>query len=283
MKLLRTGWPRIADMLSPLENNLTALRLVAALCVVVSHAALLKTGYEEAEPLAGVMTYTLGEHALHAFFYISGLTIAASLARSTSVVDFATARILRIWPALMIVSGILALAVGPLLGQLPIADYFRATSWSAYLASAPLLATSGKGLAGLFVDSPLLPIANGAPWTLKYEVICYIVLAFGMVLGGKARMRTALWVPVLTLAAGLWMMKLPPEARETYIDHIARLWFAFGLGVITWQAADKLRPSVLIMAGLGFDLWLALGGPFERPLSVMFVASIVWLFAESCG
>jgi peptidoglycan/LPS O-acetylase OafA/YrhL len=279
MKLFRTGWPTIADMMAPEKNNLNALRLAAAFCVVVSHCALLKLGHEEDEPLAGLMTYTLGEHALHAFFYISGLTIAASLARATSITDFLTARVLRIWPALIAVSVLLSLVVGPLLGALPVADYFRDSSWQAYLLGAPTLTNPGKGLAGLFVDNPHLPIANGAPWTLKYEVICYAMLAGGMMLWGRTRMHKAMWVPALTFIAGLWMMKLPVDARETYLDHIARLWFAFGLGVMTWQAAAKLRPSVLIMCGLAFDLWLAIGGPFERPLAVLFIASVVLVFA----
>ncbi len=279
MKLFRTGGPTIADMMAPEKNNLNALRLAAAFCVVVSHCALLKLGHEEDEPLAGLMTYTLGEHALHAFFYISGLTVAASLERAQSLTDFATARVLRIWPALIAASAILALVAGPLLGALPVADYFRDASWSAYLLGAPSLTTPGKSLAGLFVDNPHLPIANGAPWTLKYEVICYAVLALGMFVWGRRRMRSALWVPALTLLAGLWMMKLPVDARETYLDHVARLWFAFGLGVMTWQAAERIRPSALIMLGLGFDLWLALGTMFERPLAVLFVASLVLAFA----
>ena len=266
-------------MLAPRANNLSALRLVAALCVVVSHAALLKIGVQEAEPLASVSIYTLGEHALHAFFYISGLTIAASLARADSMLEFAIARVLRIWPALMAVTLVLALVAGPLLSRLSVEAYFADPAWKTYLAKAPFLSAAGLNLPGLFVDNPHLPVADGSPWTLKYEVICYILLILGALLVGRRSLQSATWVPASTLVAAFYLVMVQPGLEGTHLDHIARLWMAFGLGAMTWQFADRLRPSLLIVVGLAIDLWLSLGTPLERPLSIIFVAALVLMLA----
>ncbi len=280
MRALNWRWPSVDDMLAPRANNLTALRLAAAVCVVVSHCALLKIGVQEAEPLAGVMIFTLGEHALHAFFYISGLTIAASLVRADSYFEFAVARALRIWPALMVVTIVLAVVAGPLLGRLAPAEYFADPGWKTYIASGLLLSSSGLSLPGLFVDNPHLPIADGSPWTLKYEVICCAAITLGaLAISGRAALRSSTWVMAATLASAFYMVVLPPGARETHLDHVMRMWFAFGLGVITWQFAAKLRPSLLILAGIGIDLYLSLGTALERPLSIVFVGALVLVLA----
>ena len=273
-------WPNVEQILAPRSNNLTALRLAAAVCVVVSHCFLLKIGVQEAEPLSGSMVYSLGDHALHAFFYISGLTIAASLARAGSMTEFAVARGLRIWPALMVVTAVLALVVGPTMGRLPAAAYFADPGWKEYLANGLFLSAAGLDLPGMFVDAPHLPVVDGSPWTLKYEVICYGLLALGaLAAGGRSKLKSAVWAPAATLTAAITMVLLPPGNVETHLDHIARLWFAFGLGVMTWQFADRLRPSLLLLAGIGFDLWLSLGTPLERPFSIIFVAALVLTLA----
>jgi peptidoglycan/LPS O-acetylase OafA/YrhL len=95
MKLLRVG-----QILDPKQNNLNLLRLFAAATVVVSHAVFLRSGNKADEILAGVTYYNLGDHAVNVFFVLSGLTVAASLARSSSITEFLIAQALRIFPAL---------------------------------------------------------------------------------------------------------------------------------------------------------------------------------------
>ena len=92
--------PLLAHHLAPQSNNFNAVRLGAALAVVVSHAFPLATGVSATEPLVGVTYFTLGQHAVNLFFMLSGLVVAASLDRSPSYPTFAQRRLLRVLPGL---------------------------------------------------------------------------------------------------------------------------------------------------------------------------------------
>ena len=272
--------PRIGDVLAPNANNLGVLRLIAAIAVLISHCALLKIGSEAAEPLASVMAFSLSDHALHAFFFISGLTIAASLARARSYREFIVARVLRIWPALIVVTLILTLCVGPLLGRETASAYFADPGWAEYIRKAVYLSAAGLNLPGVFSGNPHLPIANGSPWTLKYEVICYGLIAICAIsAGGRHRLARTHLIAISTAAAAAAMLLTPAGLYESFPGHLARFWFAFGLGVLTWQYADRLRLSFWTVAGLGACLWVSRGGQFERPLSIVFTASLVLFLA----
>lgn len=87
----------LTKILDPKCNNFTLLRLVAAMAVVVSHAVLLRTGNKADEIFSGTSVYNLGDHAVNVFFVLSGLTVAASLARSNDGFRFLVARALRIF------------------------------------------------------------------------------------------------------------------------------------------------------------------------------------------
>gem|GEM_PF-82237 len=273
--------PTVAEMVATRANNLNALRLAAAICVVIAHVYLLKLGTQADEPLAGIMHYSLGEHALNAFFFISGLTIAASLVRASSLLDFALARVLRIWPALMVVTLLLALAVGPAFSQLTTANYFSAPDWKSFILRGFALSASALDLPGLFVGNPHLPVVNGPPWTLKYEVICYGFLTLlSLVAGGRKHLLRS-YLPIATcLVAFLYLLLIPDGDHATLPDHLARLWFAFGLGVLSWQHGRHLRPSwPLLFMGI-FCTWLSIGTSLERPVSICAVAIMVLSLAS---
>ncbi len=271
----------IGDSLLPGANNLNLLRLTAACAVLVSHCGLLKIGTEEAEPLASVMVYSFSDHALHAFFFISGFTIAASLARADSYVEFFAARVLRIWPALMVISAILALGVAPVLGDATIAAYFVNPAWAEYITKASFLMAGGMNLPGLFIGNPHLPVANGSTWTLKYEVICYGLIAVGAICsGGRKKLASTRLLEISTVAAAGLIMITAAGRSEATLGHLARFWFAFGLGALSWKYADRLRPSLWMVASIGVCLWLSLGGGVERLLSIVFTGALVLFFAD---
>lgn len=87
----------LAALLTPDRNSFGMVRLILALSVLVSHTVWLATGRHELEPVYGWSGYTLGQHAVQVFFFLSGILVAQSLARSGSVRDYAFARILRIF------------------------------------------------------------------------------------------------------------------------------------------------------------------------------------------
>ncbi len=113
----------LGHILVPDRNNFALVRLAASVAVLISHVVLLRAGTPSVEPLAGITYYNLGEHAVNAFFVLSGILVSASLARSASVMEFAIARALRIFPALIACVLLVALVLGPLVSTLPIGAY----------------------------------------------------------------------------------------------------------------------------------------------------------------
>ena len=107
------------------HDNFMILRLVLALSVVVSHAFSVGTGRHIDEPLTLLTRYTLGEHAVNGFFAISGFLVAMSWDRRRGVVPFVTARLLRVFPALVVAVVLTGLVLGAALTTMPTGQYLR--------------------------------------------------------------------------------------------------------------------------------------------------------------
>ena len=101
----------LADILEPQNNSFGVLRLAMAGAVLVSHSYFFVTGETSAEPLYRWTGHTLGEHAVQVFFFLSGIMVTESLARSRGAIDFATARVLRIFPGLIVCVLLTALVI----------------------------------------------------------------------------------------------------------------------------------------------------------------------------
>ena len=105
------------------DNNLNLLRMTAALVVLATHSFAVAIGTNEAEPFQNVLGMTLGTIAVDAFFLVSGFLVFGSLWRSQSVVDYAWARVLRIYPALLLMLLLVVFVVGPLLTTTSLYQY----------------------------------------------------------------------------------------------------------------------------------------------------------------
>jgi len=167
------------------RNDFDALRLAAALAVVIGHAWPL-TGLHPPPTVLGFPVYTL---AVYVFFAISGHLVASSWRRDPHPGRFLARRALRILPALVVVVVLTALVVGPLVTTLDARAYFASPSTWAYLTNVTLVA--GYDLPGVFADNPVSAV-NGVLWTLGPEFLCYLaVLAIGS-LPRRARIPVAL-------------------------------------------------------------------------------------------
>ena len=175
MSLKHVTW--LGDMLTPERNSFGVIRLVMALAVLVSHAVFLTTGRVELEPLYRWTGYSLGQHGVQVFFILSGILVAQSLFKSGSVRDYAIARGLRVFPALIVCVLLTALVLGPMLSELPLWLYLRDTWTFTYIAKTISLSTGSAELPALFQDNIVPRAVNTSVWTLKYEVLCYAILA----------------------------------------------------------------------------------------------------------
>ncbi|MBX9846285.1 MAG: acyltransferase [Xanthobacteraceae bacterium] len=273
---------RIADVLRPDHNNFTFLRLLAALAVVISHAVLFRTGNKADEILSTVSVYNLGDHAVNVFFVLSGLTVAASLARSQDVLEFLVARLLRIFPALIVCTA-LVVALGAAVSDYKLAEYFSNPRVLSYFLTTSSLSSASVELPGVFLTNPHPSVVNGSLWTLKFELLCYILLA----LIGRCGLLTKSKFGAVLLTT--WLLTgghllLHQTGQLNSFEQAERFWLCFSFGVALFVFRDHIKLSGLIAAGLGLLAVLTAKTGWERIIDPIAAGySAVWIGSLPLG
>lgn len=152
------------------KNNFDLLRLVFAVTVGLVHAYKL-SGFQQ----LGWITYYLSSIvAVKSFFVISGFLIFMSFERSSSLRAYFSKRIRRIYPAYFTI--VIFCAVGLLaFSSKGVGEYFS-YAWVKYVAAnLVFLNFICPTLPGVF-ESNKMAAVNGALWTLKIEVMFYLVV-----------------------------------------------------------------------------------------------------------
>ncbi|TCK96563.1 acyltransferase [Paraburkholderia sp. BL9I2N2] len=213
------------------KNNFDFLRMLAAWSVIVSHNWPL---HDHTYPLGD-----LGAAAVYTFFSISGYLVFASWDREPNLISFIMKRILRIFPALIVVTLVGAFIVGPLATTASLSAYFSSPMIPAYLRTV-LLYPMSFALPGVFTDNPFKSDVNSAIYTLAMEFAMYIGVG---ILGGAALLRRNLVLPVLvTLLACIYAILLhSPEGSFLTMDTSAlmRSAFCFVSGMIIHALSDR--------------------------------------------
>ncbi len=159
------------------DNNFNLVRFIAAGLVLVSHSwPLTATPGEPLERFAG---FSLGHLGVDVFFVVSGFLVTGSLLARDTLGDFARARALRIFPALVASAFGTAFLLGPLVTALPLARYL--TTWDTWRFALQNAVTWPLGvrwwLPGVYLGNPGGPTVNGALWSLPWELTMYVLLA----------------------------------------------------------------------------------------------------------
>ena len=224
------------------DNNFDAIRLVAALTVIVGHAWPL-TGMPHPPRVAGIAIYDL---AVLVFFSVSGYLITLSWQRTPVVRRFLAARVLRIFPALVVLVLLTTLVVGPLVTTLSAGDYFASPATWGYLVNSTLVAV--YDLPGVFTDNPLPPV-NGSLWSLGPEFLCYLaVLGVGLI---ALRARLAAFIVATVAVAAAWFVV--DEPLRTIVGATA----FFGVSaIIATIARGRTLPW---WPALSVPVWLVFG------------------------
>lgn len=236
--------PTLGAMLAPEQNSFGVLRLAMALSVLVSHCFYLWYGTSTAEPFYKWTGYTLGQHGVQVFFFLSGVLVAQSLATSQSVRDYAIARGLRIFPALIACVLVTTLVLGVWLTTLDVKSYLNSREVAAYVLKTISLSTGSATLPGVFEGTPVPGVVNSSLWTLKYEVLCYIMLAaVGFVAIQSKRPQM-----VAGIALAVWflvMLQQRPQLLPSSPFSQVMLYFSlfFGSGVAAYALRDKIKLS----------------------------------------
>jgi peptidoglycan/LPS O-acetylase OafA/YrhL len=220
-------------------HSLQALRAIAAWLVIIDHALLELSHNAVADPMTH-LAWTLGSTGVYIFFVISGFIMVhiswADFGRWPNAVNFLRRRIMRIVP-LYWLSTIVALAYHRVS-----ATHGAHAGWSDLMCSfsfIPYRDDDGSW-------NPILPQG----WTLEYEMMFYILFAFGLCL------RRQIALPVLAASLCMFVAAGPllTDERLTYLASSILLWFVLGMMLaVTWRWRGWQEPA-----------WLArLAKPFE--------------------
>lgn len=251
------------------------VRLVAASAVMLHHALNLEIDIVRDDVLfqfSGGYTH-LGLLAVAVFFAISGFLVTPGILKTGNVIDYLSRRLVRIMPLLIMVVTITALVIGPILTELTLSEYFSSpTTWSYFINITTSLRLELPGVfnsdGGSEVNSPL--------WTLRYEWLCYFIVALScLFLGLKKRAAFAIsWAASIFLYPVFYGFT-EASASASQLQTLLYLFGYFGAGVVICLYADVLRWSAMMMVVAGCLLLVALYlnvGYFCAPALVSYLA-----------
>ena len=160
------------------DNNFNLIRILAATLVLISHSYALSLGDQAEGLLKRLIGMDLGNIAVDVFFVTSGFLVTGSLLKKKSIMVFCRARIMRIYPALLVCIAISVFIIGPWGSTLSIYEYFTHTETVTFLVkNAILFSGPAFHLPGVFNENPVSNVVNGSLWTLPWEVRLYLYLA----------------------------------------------------------------------------------------------------------
>jgi len=245
------------------NNNFNLLRFLAAVLVIWSHSFALALGSGDSEPLRSTLGVTFGSIAVDVFFVTSGYLISASLVSSKTIFRFAWARILRIFPGLIVATLITVVFVALFITSESVAQYFSERStWKFLIKNSVLVRGVEYGLPGAFVNNAIPYAVNGSLWTLPKELLMYALLAMvwliagamsQMRLGGRERIFKVL-VSITFLGSALFYFLVLKEYVE---DSNARLLTAFCFGACMSLSRDRLPVDGRLVIAMGVAILLA--------------------------
>ena len=235
----------ITDLSRGRDNNLNLVRFIAASMVVYTHAFGV-TGHSD--PMVGLCNISAGSFAVDIFFVISGFLVTKSWYRHNSVRAYLQARCLRIFPALWVAVFLCVFAVGPVVTQVSLAQYFSSLDTAKFLLENTTLLPKGVFLTlpGVFLDGHLHEV-NIPLWTLPYELKMYLAIGAFSLIGLTPRR----WFLPFAVIASFSVFAL----SEVGLIHVAdrqlfRLVFFFFSGALTYRFAGSVRLSWRYAAAL---------------------------------
>lgn len=158
------------------KNNFDFLRLLFASLVVIHHCYPI-AGISEQDPLYyfsnGMLS--LSYLGVRGFFVISGYLIFQSLMRSENITDYMIKRLLRIYPALLVVL-LLTIVVSAFVYDGTLNAYLHNKSTWTYLPVNASLFKLQHAIKGVFENNPYKSAINGSLWTIGYEFSMYVFL-----------------------------------------------------------------------------------------------------------
>ena len=196
---------KLADVVADRDNNFNLIRLVAAWAVLFSHSFVLATGSDASEPLRASLGKPWSSMAVDVFFITSGFLVTASLFARGSALEFVWARVLRIYPALLIMVALAVFVLGLHFSSLPVEQFLGSDQTRTFVFKNTTLVTGvAFNLPGVFEALPYARAVNGSLWTMPIEIRMYgVLVGLWIVLAVLGRRRRQVFsVALVALAVG---------------------------------------------------------------------------------
>jgi len=243
-------------MQPPMANNFNLLRLAFAMMVLVYHIVIVFPQWTTMRDLTGL----LAEIGVQGFFVLSGYLVYASFENSSSLAVYIEKRLRRVYPAYAVV--ILICTVAALIvssaARADLAGVARYAGWN--LVFANFMAPS---ILGIFVDNPTT-VVNASLWTLKIEVMFYLILPLLVWLLRGAGRCAWIIVVLIYMGAEAWRFGLNSIGKYDFAHQLPGQMSFFITGMLFY--ALKLDGWRIHVAGL-------LG-------AILFAATLIWVYAE---
>jgi peptidoglycan/LPS O-acetylase OafA/YrhL len=240
------------------SNNFDVIRFTLALLVILTHSYGSLLGTSAAEPLLAATRGQLGfgDLAVDFFFVISGFLITASWINGDGLLSFLSKRVRRIYPGIAVAILLCLVVVAPLGAERP-AEYLHQLSSVTFLRS--ILQLQIPQQSGIFAGQANPGILDLSLWTIRYEFLCYLMVAGFGLLGLLGRRPVVAAAFVLALGLYVW---------QTY---------AGGLPMLDWRVLPVLgrmqpwpRFLAFYAAGMVFYLYRD---------SIPYRSSLAWISA----
>lgn len=231
----RIGMFKLSDFIGGRDNNFNLMRLIAAVMVLYSHSFALAVGLSSAEPWLQ-FGITPGSVAVDIFFVTSGFLVTGSLVSRKELCSFVMARVLRIYPALLVMLVLTIFVLGAYFTTLTLHDYFTDIETLKYGAkNSILIAGSYSHLPFVFEDNPFRKAVNGSLWTMPWELRMYVILLCIGVIVKMSNWREIVWkllvIATLVSVVILYIMKHYYSITVLITDErVLRLSFMFFVG-----------------------------------------------------
>lgn len=235
------------DELLNSSNNLNLIRLIAASLVTFHHSFPL-TGRQGdfLERTTGFLSF--GSLSVWVFFFISGLLVSRSFDNGQPF-TYIVARVLRIYPALIVACIFTALFVGSLSTKLALKDYLSNIAVYDYIVQNLRFNTAYE-LPGVFENNSYPRSVNGTLWTLRYEVYMYFLVFVIGLLGWLRQQHTfnllIVMMVLLYLKQPTGMFLISGEWNREIIFSI----FVFALGAMAYVNRHLIQLSLVRLVGL---------------------------------
>jgi len=212
----------LADVFVGKSNNLTFIRLMAALSVIYGHTTAIVPGATPDWVVVTTGYAFIGGVAVDLFFLVSGFLVTASILNS-GVKNYVVSRVLRIYPALWVNLIIVTFVLGGIVTTLPLSEYLVNREVWTYFKGLAFTYQGGFFLPGVFAQNADKAV-NGSIWSVIIEVWLYIVV-LGLYLFGVMRSRALFNTLFFVAIVAIWSDKGTSTCLTVQLDPAERMPF----------------------------------------------------------